>query len=404
MKKVDASMRTVINFSSVHSAEFDKVIGETAMVLKDYTWNTKSTFEKDIGAFTWSVAPENDQDQRDNYMTHLNQISWPFGYEIADGSSNTFHAEVIRSKFVGSIDVVLVPVGERATFHEGIRLGIELKKKKKKKTATAKLADVRQASIEHICAAVINNDQTMLSMLTDLNTMWMFIYFGHGRTFHRVVTTRNQAVFLLENIFNDKVEGIEFPVNFSDRLSWRDFLNSSHISSVYHQQGSDGNNDNEKYGGSNHSDSDVSEEHQGQTQKPRPINEGGPSGKGDGAGQSVTLRYNCDVANELDLLDFIENEEEKRQIVFKYVLENVVPHIVWEGDTKGIDIASLAEEKEGWLTASHDCVALPLCNGGVDMSDDELFSTKDDHFVALSEENLSQHNARRGQKISYTHQ
>ena len=98
------------------------------------------------------------------------------------------------------------------------------------------------------------------------------------------------------------------------------------------------------------------------------------------------LHFGGDVANELDLLDFIDDEKEKREIILKYVLENVMPHIVWEDGTTGIDIATLGEEND---------TSLPMRNGGLDEKEDEL-SSKDDHFVAMSEENVYQHNARRG--------
>lgn len=106
---------------------------------------------------------------------------------------------------------------------------------------------------------------------------------------------------------------------------------------------------------------------------------------GNDTGPTATLNYDCNVANELDLLDFIDNEEEKRNIILQHVLQNVVPHIVWEDGTKGIDIAAIVKEEDGWLTSSSTSAPLP--------KEDELSLKKvDEQFVTLSEETLFQHN------------
>ena len=42
-------------------------------------------------------------------------------------------------------------------------------------------------------------------------------------------------------------------------------------------------------------------------------------------GKSTMLHFGGDVANELDLLDFIDDEDERTQIKINYVLQHVVP-------------------------------------------------------------------------------
>lgn len=101
------------------------------------------------------------------------------------------------------------------------------------------------------------------------------------------------------------------------------------------------------------------------------------------------MSCNSDVANELDLLDFIDDEEEKRSIMVKHVLQNIVPLIVWEDGTTGIDIATIVKEEDSWLTCSSNGEALPK-------KDESSSKTKKDGcFVTLSDEALFQHNTGR---------
>jgi hypothetical protein len=152
--------------------------------------------------------------------------------------------------------------------------------------------------------------------------------------------------------------------------------NSTIISSVVRHRESDNN-----HAGRNQRHLDVSYEHQANAsnehqedaKKPRPNQERGRPRK---SGYADLL--GGDVANQIDLLDFIDNEEERTSIILGHVLQNIVPLIVWEDGTTGLDIATIAAESDGWLTI-------------VPKEEDESLA-KDDHYVTLSEDTLRQHN------------
>lgn len=97
------------------------------------------------------------------------------------------------------------------------------------------------------------------------------------------------------------------------------------------------------------------------------------------------LHFGGDVANELDLLDFIDDDEEKTQIVIKYVLENVVPML---------NFSDTADEKEKSTSSSSFRLVSSSQRQQEDESSSESFASScDNSILELSEQNLLHHNA-----------
>lgn len=102
-------------------------------------------------------------------------------------------------RFKGSLDVILVDRASAESFNykHNIRVGFEMKK--------PNLTDQhhQQACIEQLCAASLNYDRSVLTILTDLCDDWVFVYFGSNKRLLKLRTSRSEAKFLLENMFNN---------------------------------------------------------------------------------------------------------------------------------------------------------------------------------------------------------
>ena len=105
------------------------------------------------------------------------------------------------------------------------------------------------------------------------------------------------------------------------------------------------------------------------------------AGHGGKAGSPAMLQFGGggDVANELDLLDFIDDEEEKTQMKIRYVLQHVVPLIKFPD---GMD-------EKNTLSSSSSCRTPDMDK---DDSKEHFSTCAENNFSALSEQNLSRHN------------
>lgn len=87
-------------------------------------------------------------------------------------------------------------------------------------------------------------------------------------------------------------------------------------------------------------------------------------------------------------MDFIDNEEEKTQIVIKYVLENVVPML---------QFSDSADEKEQSSSSSASSSSRHVLSSQRQQDDEscaeEFVSSCDDSILELSEQNLMHHKA-----------
>ena len=107
---------------------------------------------------------------------------------------------------------------------------------------------------------------------------------------------------------------------------------------------------------------------------------GNHEGMGSDVRQAIStnnsIQFGGDVANEIDLLDFMDDEVERRKMVYKFVIEHVAPHIVWPDGTTGIPLDTIATKN---TVSPHQNVA------DADQEQSSLCDT-------LSEQNLLRHN------------
>jgi hypothetical protein len=95
--------------------------------------------------------------------------------------------------------VVLAEDVDVHTIKQHIRAGIELKKD------TDNHVDYEyQVILQHLAASKLNPNESVLTVMTDLNERWHFYWFGQkrGRLYKIVVNTRGEAKFLFEHMFD----------------------------------------------------------------------------------------------------------------------------------------------------------------------------------------------------------
>jgi hypothetical protein len=280
--------------------------------------------ESTILPFTWDASNEGSKVNPANYISFLEKISWPDGYLIVDVANMQLFSEVNLGhyNFNGNVDVILLDNGSARSlnYKYNIRLGIEIKK-------NIEVNNHNQACMEHFCASSLNFEKSVLTLLTDLNENWVFIYFGSRAKLHKLNTNARAAKFLLENMFNPaKQSELDFPEEFICRLSWNDFVARSGESSLHtFEPQHHGDNNGDKHEEQDKNDSVYPKKEAKYPPKESTNKQNDMDKDMAGAGRSVMLHFGGDVANELDLLDFIDNEDKRTQLVINYIVQTFAP-------------------------------------------------------------------------------
>jgi len=371
--------------SNISSGVYHEVTTALSVGIVTAEWIQKPSHlsDENMKKFTWRDSKEDNSDNRRRYMKFLrDNIVWPAGHAVTDchGSkellNTVLHLEDGKHKTSGNIDVVVATGAnvEGNSIRHNIRAGIELKKVSNKDIN--KNRDERQVVMQHVAASVLNRKDNVLTVLTDLNDKWVFYWFGQTRgiLYKYPVCNRGEAKFLFEHMFGIPVENVAikevsqrnkkkrgkkgkasgastppidtsmFPTDFLVRGTWRVF-NGWDLATIgeSHTEGSDGHDQGLPDPGPGGS---------GRPSKP----EGSHRGKTDGSktdgskggivqGRQVAgNNYGMAVANELDLLDFVD-EEEKGAIEFSYFVERVLPRMTNDSgqNTEGEGYSGLSE-------------------------------------------------------------
>jgi len=193
-------------------------------------------------------------------------------------------------------------------------LGIELMKPWKPDVSKATYCT--QVVIQHLCSSFHNRSTGMLTLLTDLNDFWCFFWFGSDQYIIQCRTNITQARFLLKNMFNSDAEN-NFPEGFQSRLSWNDFFSVKQQNAARTVPGPGGNNEDQGDGNNcNNADAQSNFTNDGANRDDNP----GVS-KNDGCGLE---KWNDgrDVGNEMDLLDFVDEDEEAEILLMAVIKAN----------------------------------------------------------------------------------
>jgi hypothetical protein len=304
-------------FSSAPTKVFEKILKDYGITLGTPKWEIKNVKKAPVQFFRWERSKEDSQWV--NYLDHLKVIfQWPQGYELENvASSNLLNNTLSGKELNGSTDVILLDVTNwrGKTFKNHIRVAIELKKSFESKLKQSE----NQAVLEHLSASELNRRQSVITVLTDLNDNWYFWYFGKSGVLWRITANQVDARFLLENVFNQNgLENKYFPEGFVNRLSWHEFIQGSMQFSENVSNASshnDGDNDNHSNAKDSHDSSDRP-----RTKQFRPTlshakagNDAGTHEKSGYSGTGTMLKYGCDdIANEMDLLEFMDDDDEGR--------------------------------------------------------------------------------------------
>mmetsp|Transcript_27650 Transcript_27650/g.50202 ORF Transcript_27650/g.50202 Transcript_27650/m.50202 type:complete len:287 (-) Transcript_27650:426-1286(-) len=212
--------------------------------------------------FKWFNSKEDSSANRQAYMNYLGtNVSWPAGHCVTDCNAykNLLSGTGLdgKHKISGNIDVVLVAQedAENGAIRQNIRAGIELKK------GTNSGNHEHQVVLQHLAASSLNPEESVLTVMTDLNQRWHFYWFGRNRKkmYKYVVSASSQAKFLFEHMFDspdDCIDGIDastlFPTDFLVRGTWRMFLESE-LMTIRESQTDDSGSDHDSTPGSGQS-------------------------------------------------------------------------------------------------------------------------------------------------------
>lgn len=351
-----------IALSDAKTEAQNEVLGGLKMTLDGILWDSKPqdlVNMPTISGFGWlkygdKFLAEDHASNRTAYMKHLrDQVNLPPGHSWYDAQPTKSLLDVdvevsgLKRNLKGTTDVVIAEtkhVTNVAVRNHVVAL-LELKKENNLGNHEP------QVCLEHLAASILNPLVPVLTCLTDLNRRWTFYWFGYSKNVDRgvaikklVLTDQSEcaklAKYLLESFAKrtDATPGT-LPETFMDRLSWKQV------------QGKLG----DPPGGTNATRKDDDEEGAGKS--PGKESSGGKGCRGDETGPSLvgpnhpaskeshqqkkhkpepsednlaaSLRLLCprgDVANELDLLDMMD-EDDRIRTVRGFLRQHVVPHI-----------------------------------------------------------------------------
>lgn len=200
----------------LEGAKWDRLPNDTTLKLVD---------DFPAGFFCWSSGDENTPANRTAYMEHLNRFPWPEGCELVNvASKNDLLSQRFADfSFTGTIDVALSATGNIRANVVGynILLGITLKK-----PVECEVIYHNQVVMQHLCSSCQNPNTGVLTLLTDLNELWCFFWFGSPWSIFKCCANIMEAKFLLKNMFNSEVKDC-CPEGFHSRLSWYDCFSSN---------------------------------------------------------------------------------------------------------------------------------------------------------------------------------
>eukprot|EP00978_Attheya_sp_CCMP212_P008979 scaffold21164_cov54-Attheya_sp.AAC.1 len=325
--------------SKIKTEPYNDTIKRVNLKLNGAEWDTEPHSPPDIPMFTWLEPKEDNNENRRAYMTHLRQhFVWPDGCDVFDCNGEPDLLSVTEQgyfKASGNIDVVVALKKDiqQLTIRQNIRTGIELKKD------TNFANHEKQVVLQHLAASTLNPDEGILTLMTDLNTRYHFYWFSRSkpRVLYKYMSKPAGAKFLLEHMFDNTEDSSEseFPTEFLDRGTWCAFIDTQ-LDTIAASLSDEQDDRNHEVGGAGDSSDNAKREEKN--------GDGGDSKRGSkrgsnmgGATQRATVHGNMlgqDVANELDLLDFYD-EEEQRATLFRHVVQHSVPRMAYvpdEGD------------------------------------------------------------------------
>jgi len=318
-------------------------------------WDKKPE-DADLPDFTsheWLAGVEDSAENREAYMKYLQcHVALPDNYSVVDVQPNrtllsTPLANTGRT-IRGTTDVVVAE--SRNIQNNAVRNNVEALLELKKPENLRQTDHCPQAVVEHLAASHLNANVGVVSFLTDLTNSWTIFWFGWSEDEPGVVLYKLElheakagplALFILKNLKNKSMREL-LPTTFSDRLSFAEVHRQIQLDNdnPKRQRMSPGSGNG---GGSSEQGTSSTPEPAQRHTSSGPANEstGRSQPQGDQADQlrdTLTVmdkvdvlrrfapRYNDDVADELDLLDMVD-QSEQLEIIRSFAMKHIVPHM-----------------------------------------------------------------------------
>lgn len=349
------SRKRTIVLSGASSSSKNDLMDMLKLPEKGSIWQNRSAaIMQDADMFSWFRSNEDSDENRQAYMAHLKVLlQLPEGYTLADVQPNRFLLSVEflgetndGRKINGTTDVVIAR--SEHVYSGAVRNNIEVVIELKKPQNLRAKDHSPQAVGEHFAASYLNPDFSVVTVLTDVQSSWTFFWFAQANNsgdtaLYRIrledANAAAEAKYILRSLFV-QVSGSTLPATFANRISFHTVLDSmnkkngarqeSHSDRFSKDQGDSGSS-----GGANDSTPATGSKSHTSSQGGSPIerknhctNSGIASGKAPASmAEQLSLfapPAQRDVANELDLLDMVD-EAEQYEIVRSFALKYIVP-------------------------------------------------------------------------------
>jgi hypothetical protein len=317
------------------------------------SWPNIPSNLEDFPGFDWLSQDEDSEGNRKAYMAHLeSHVKLPENYSMADVQPKKSLLTVkipIRgteeSRHIhGTTDVVIAKSNNIE--NDAIRNSVEALLELKTPTNMKRRDHTLQMVCERFAASFLNHKHEVVSALTDPNSSWIFWWYaenpdGSGVALYKLNLQGEKAArlakYILESLTDRSRRGT-LPDTFVDRLSFESLME------ILAKDDSNKRVRRDFGGGGGSSQAPGGEPTRPGGQPPAPSGSGGNSSSGvefrnnvDAGDGSRTIdmartlslfapHSNSDVANELDLLDMVD-EDEQYEIVRSFAAKYIVPYM-----------------------------------------------------------------------------
>ena len=350
-----AKKRTIV-LSEVSMTTKDDLMDMLGSPEETAVWPNKPDLSKYIEGYSWLGSDEDSSQNRTAYMAYLKDlIQLPERYALADmqPKRRLLTVELFREttesrKVSGTTDVAITRSANVGgdTVRHNIQTLFELKKVDN----MSKKDHTPQTVLEHFAASYLNPGHPVVSVLTDLNGRWTFFWFAKREYDSKMALYRLplngaksvvEAKYLLDSLYDDSSPRDKLPTTFADRQSYEAFAQIV-VQNKRQRRGFGRDDGNSPDQDTKPSSSDGADRHS------NPGTGGGFSstsrGRGNqtdqgtsGGGGEVPMNMAStlslfappayrDVANELDLLDFVDVDEQY-EIVRSFAEKHIVPYM-----------------------------------------------------------------------------
>ena len=356
--------RTIV-LSKACRSDMQDLLSTLELPERGAKWETKPNLSTvTVGTFDWLNCDEDHEENRKAYMQYLDEKltiptqthSYADAKPYTDLLKVTFLREINASrKIAGTTDVVIVK--SENVINETLRNNVETLFELKKPRNLASKDHIPEVVIEHFAASYLNRSHPVVSVLTDLINSWTFFWYAKAddgkMTLFKLKLSGEKAAteakYILDSVYDDDdvLQEKNLPITFSRRLSFQEVF----VDWVKKNTSKHGREEEEEENIEDDDDDDHStvrpkrsRNRMGNAKNSEPSSSNGRgSSSGSGGTSNSGNQYNAsmsmasmlsqfappssrDVANELDLLDMVD-EDEQYEIVRSFAMKHVLPYM-----------------------------------------------------------------------------